>query len=142
MDDRGIWLCPPEYFANEIRPGCRLDEDKSVMTGQCFEQIQHSDDARLNQVYKELISELTKRGKKRPEYLKAKEQLIKAQRQWIRFRDLDCIAVFTRYPNDSDTKNSINRKHGVCMMEHTQQRWKNLSVWFNWEPEKPNTEMK
>lgn len=137
MDDSGIWLCPPEYFANEIRPGCQLNEEKSVMTGQCFEQIQHYDDDRLNEVYKELIRELTKRGKKNPEYIKAKEQLIRAQRQWIKFRDMDCMAVYTRYPGDGTPQSGKNPKHGVCMMEHTHQRWVDLSHWFNWPSDEP-----
>jgi len=65
LDERGIWLCPPAFFANQVRPGCRVDEDSSAMTGQCFEQTRHADDARLNQVYQELLHELRKRGEQR-----------------------------------------------------------------------------
>lgn len=80
-DENGVWLCPPVFFANEIRPGCKLNADASTTTGQCFEQIQHSDDTRLNQVYRELLRELAKRGKQRPEFLQARRQVIAAQQE-------------------------------------------------------------
>lgn len=57
-------------------------------------------DKKLNQYYKVLLNKLNK---------KDKNELIKAQRQWITFRDLDCKWPFKIEPID-------------CMITHTENR--------------------
>jgi uncharacterized protein YecT (DUF1311 family) len=109
-------------------PGCKLNPDNSITIGECVAQIRQSYDEELNETYSKLLSELTERGKQAPQYRKAKAQIVSAQKQWMRFRDLDCGALLTRYPNDP----AVGGKHSVCMMQRTEQRLKEIHQWFNW----------
>lgn len=74
-------------------------------------------DKELNKVYAELVATLSETHK---------EKLVKAQREWIRFRDLDCDFAMSEYEGGSMQP----LVHLSCMTEKTETRIAELKAYM------------
>lgn len=88
---------------------------------ECARRDHEKVEARLNQVYKRTLASLVEE----PDALDAKAQLIIAQREWVKFRELDCQAKFTLH--QSGTIRTL--VYFGCMDNHAQARIAQLEDW-------------
>jgi uncharacterized protein YecT (DUF1311 family) len=79
-------------------------------------------DVALNSMYQSVLTQLTQASKDEPESGEAKLQLIAAQREWVRFREHDCQAIFTLWR----TGTIRTLQYLTCMQMHAEQRTKQL----------------
>lgn len=94
----------------------------TVDIDECAAQEQKQVEAKLNTVYQRVIKKLDKPDADGESYSEMKTSLIAAQRAWIKFRDADCKAVYTRYASGTiRTAMFIG-----CMQSHTEQRIREL----------------
>ena len=100
--------CEKAYTTPEINACARKDLDRA--------------DAALNSMYQSVLTRLTKASKDEPESGEAKLQLIAAQREWVRFREDDCQAIFTLWR----TGTIRTLQYLTCMQSHAEQRTKEL----------------
>jgi uncharacterized protein YecT (DUF1311 family) len=97
-------------------PRCTND-GTSFDSLRCEEEKLKEPEQSLNSAYTQLLANL--------EGSKAREGLIKAQREWIKFRDLDCDAKYELRPGAS--LQSWYRMN--CRLEHATQRAAQLRTW-------------
>ena len=84
-------------------------------------------DAKLNSAYRNLLKILDNPPEGMAEHHKqAKKSVVQAQRAWLRFRDLDCSAVFDIADGTSKNPLSIS-----CEAEHALLRAKQLEEMAN-----------
>jgi uncharacterized protein YecT (DUF1311 family) len=102
-----------------------LDCDKAISTPEinaCASQEQEKAEARLNKVYRRVLKNLDHRDDGLDNYSEMKKTLVEAQRAWVKFREADCNAVYTRHASGTI--------RGVmfigCMQAHAEQRIKEL----------------
>ena len=100
-----------------------LDSDGSSCSSQ---ELAKADDE-LNAQYKKLLAQLDSDAKINPAATQAKKELIEAQRQWVKFRDADCGAVFTYYL-DGTVRVSAEQS---CELSRTRQRTEQLEHLFD-----------
>lgn len=122
------FLAAPAY---SLDAECRLGKDASIPTGECANQLNNHFDVELNEKYQEILRVLKRASEQKPNFARAREQLIASQRNWIKFRDSDCRALASFLPGDP----SIQSKHSVCLMERTKQRVKELDTWVGLLPQ-------
>lgn len=89
---------------------------------ECAAQEYSRVDGILNTTYKKVLADLKASGKEYPDALKARQELIKAQRLWVSFREADCNAIFTLH--QSGTIRVL--MYHSCMTSHSEQRIKEL----------------
>ncbi|TAK76196.1 MAG: DUF1311 domain-containing protein [Gammaproteobacteria bacterium] len=105
-----ICVLPIISFAtpNKIIADARANPGENAETDTRNAELSDSD-AKLNEVYKKIMSQLSDEGKK---------SFQNAQREWIKMRDLDCKWAF------SDIRD--------CLMDRTDNRTKELqATWFD-----------
>ena len=79
-------------------------------------------DARLNAVYQRIMKGLSQPNEPGANHAAMKATLLDAQRLWVRFREADCKAIYTR-----DEAGSIRNLSSLgCMKAHAEQRIKEL----------------
>lgn len=83
-------------------------QSQSEMNMQALKSYEEAD-AELNKVYKELVALLDS---------KEKALLVKAQREWIKFRDADCVFV----ANDFEGGSMQPLIYSTCLESNTKQR--------------------
>ena len=94
-----------------------LNDGTSHDALRCEEVKLNEAERNLNSAYTHLLAEL--KGSK------ARDGLVHAQREWIKFRDLDCDAKFELRP-DADLRSWYPM---ACRREHAKQRTAQLSKW-------------
>jgi uncharacterized protein YecT (DUF1311 family) len=109
-----------------------IDCNKAVTTpdlNDCASIEQKKIEGQLNDTYKRVIKMLEKPEPSTAEgYTATKKRLIEAQRAWIKFREIDCDALYTFY-KDGTIRNLI---YLGCMQTHAEQRIKELK---NYDPQ-------
>lgn len=85
-------------------------------------------DKDLNIIYKKIITQLSSKEEKNNfvNYNELKQSLIKAQKQWIVFRDLDCNA----WSNINEMGTGRNQTEMQCLKNRTIDRIKQLNQWM------------
>lgn len=89
-------------------------QSQSEMNMQALKSYEEAD-AELNKVYKELVALLDS---------KEKALLVKAQREWIKFRDAHCVFV----ANDFEGGSMQPLIYSTCLEEQTRKRIAELRV--------------
>jgi uncharacterized protein YecT (DUF1311 family) len=90
-------------------------------------------DSQLNALYKEVIRRFPFADLSAAEKAKSKAEFISSQREWIRFRDLDCATTATiNGRGDASKYESLD-----CLIRHTQQRIDDLKRYRDYLPEEP-----
>ncbi len=88
---------------------------------ECARRDHEKLEAKLNLTYKRTLAQLTDD----PDALEAKKQLISAQREWVKFRELDCQAKFT-FNRGGSIRTIV---YFGCMDNHANQRIAQLENW-------------
>lgn len=114
-------LIPLPSFAVDCAAAVSLPEKNEC----AFLDSQRAD-AALNVAYKKTLAELQDMGKARPEALQARQELIAAQRLWVKFRESDCGALWTLNKGGS-AKTVVQFS---CMTARALQRTKELDAEF------------
>ena len=100
---------------------------------QCFDQKHTELDSQLNALYKEVIRRLPFADLSAADKVKSKAEFISSQREWLRFRDLDCTTTATvNGGGDASKYESVD-----CLNRHTQQRIDDLRRYIDYLPEEP-----
>jgi len=98
---------------------------------QCFDQKHTELDSQLNALYKEVIRRFPFADLSAADKIKSKAEFISSQREWIRFRDMDCAATATvNGDGDASRYESLD-----CLNRHTQQRIDDLKRYIDYLPE-------
>lgn len=88
----------------------------------CAKQAQELVEVKLNKVYQQTLKELSQPDSEQEDYSEMKRKLIGAQRAWVKFRELDCDAVYTFHAGGTiRTVMFIG-----CMQKHAERRIKDL----------------
>lgn len=89
---------------------------------QCAKIEQQKVEAKLNMVYQQVLRTLNEPDTESDKFSEMKQKLIQAQRAWVKFRELDCDAVYSFHAGGTiRTLMFID-----CMQEHATQRIKDL----------------
>jgi uncharacterized protein YecT (DUF1311 family) len=113
--------------AHADAPCLDIDPSQDVDGSSCeAQEVKHAD-ADLNAEYKTLLVQLDSESKDNPDAKNAKAKLIESQRQWIKFRDADCDAVFTY----NATGTIRVHEELQCELSHTKQRTEELKHLFD-----------
>lgn len=104
---------------------CDADSSGRVTTDNCLRQLLNQADVELNERYRGILSALAAAGAQDLRFASARQQLIESQRSWIKFRDLDCMALATLVPQDP----AIDRRSTFCLVDRTQRRLRELEAW-------------
>ena len=107
-------------------PALALDCVQAVTTpdiNACAAADQKKVEAELNVVYKRVLQNLELANTETENDSKLKAALIDAQRAWVKFREADCKALFTRY--EGGTIRTV--MYLGCMQQHAEQRIKDLA---------------
>lgn len=92
----------------------------------CAEQVMQAQDAALNEAYRQLLARLEAAGPTDGIDVAAiMQELVEAQRAWIRFRDGDCKAKI-KYWEKGSMRGTV---YLGCLAERTQQRTQELRAW-------------
>lgn len=95
----------------------------TIELDQCAQQELDIAENRLNQAYQQILKKLSQPDDEVDEFSKEKRKLIEAQRAWVKFRQLDCDAVYTFYSQGSVR----NMMFIHCMRQHADRRMKDLT---------------
>jgi uncharacterized protein YecT (DUF1311 family) len=99
----------------------------------CLGQKHNELDSQLNALYKEVIRRFPFADLSADDKVKTKAEFISSQREWIRFRDADCIATATvNGGGDASKIESVD-----CLNRHTRQRIEDLTRYIDYLPEAP-----
>ncbi|MCK7595620.1 lysozyme inhibitor LprI family protein [Pseudomarimonas salicorniae] len=111
-----------------LLPVCCLAEevcDSAVTTVElnacAAKELEKAEEA-LNATYRRVLGQLAEAGESDPDAKLAREQLVAAQRLWIKYREADCRAVFTLH--QSGTMRTLMELG--CMSGHATQRTREL----------------
>jgi uncharacterized protein YecT (DUF1311 family) len=100
---------------------------------QCLDQKHTELDSQLNTLYKEVIRRFPFADLSTADKAKSKAEFISSQREWIRFRDVDCATTATvNGGGDAGKYESLD-----CLNRHTQQRIDDLKRYIDYLPEEP-----
>lgn len=83
---------------------------------ECAQQEQRAVEAKLNQVYQKALKSVSEPTTEQD--AETKRKLIQAQRAWVKFRDADCEAVYSRFADGS----MRNIMFMGCMQQHAERR--------------------
>lgn len=102
-----------------FQPGEPCDSARTTMEmNRCSQEEYEAQDRLLNQTYQEVLRQLN------TDYQQpTREKLIKAQRLWVQFRDVDCSAQESLY--DGGTVHTA--VYLQCLRDHTAKRIKDLA---------------
>ena len=115
-------------------PVLALDCDKAssntVDVNDCRQVDLNKLDAELNQIYKHVLVKFDKLSKEPPSLAvadksKLKQELIEAQRLWVKFREKDCGATYTLW-SDGTIRGLM---YLDCKISKTEQRIKELKAY-------------
>ncbi|MCY0963799.1 lysozyme inhibitor LprI family protein [Parathalassolituus penaei] len=90
---------------------------------ECAAQEQQVVEARLNEVYRNVMKHLEGNEDHYPE---VRAKLLEGQRAWIKFREADCEAQYILH-QDGTMRNLV---HIGCMQSHAEQRIKSLQAFI------------
>jgi uncharacterized protein YecT (DUF1311 family) len=105
----------------------------AVPLAQCISEEYKLLDLKLNTIYKTAIGRFAKADLSQPDRMKAKAQFIAAQREWIRFRDADCAAIYTLQGGGDGSKFA----ELDCLSQLTEQRMTNIDTYLRDWPDTP-----
>ncbi|MEJ8678797.1 lysozyme inhibitor LprI family protein [Plesiomonas shigelloides] len=88
----------------------------------CLQKQQEQMEAQLNQVYREVLAQISAESAQPDSPAQMKQQFIAAQRAWISFREKDCQAVYTFWSQGTIR----NAMYLGCMRSRAEQRIKEL----------------
>ncbi|MDT1011686.1 lysozyme inhibitor LprI family protein [Plesiomonas shigelloides] len=88
----------------------------------CLQKQQEQTEAQLNQVYREVLAQISAESAQPDSPAQMKQQFIAAQRAWISFREKDCQAVYTFWSQGTIR----NAMYLGCMRSRAEQRIKEL----------------
>ena len=107
---------------------CALDCKTATTTIEveaCASVEQKKVEAKLNEVYQRILKSLDMPDTNLDKFSQMKSSLIAAQREWVKFRDLDCQAVYTYY--QAGTIRGI--MFTACMQSRAESRIKDLEAY-------------
>jgi uncharacterized protein YecT (DUF1311 family) len=115
----------PGAFAQHMNaPGVPCNKPSTTVEGaSCFYRASESADRQLNRVYADVRSVLT---------TKEQDDLRKAQRAWMSYRNLTCTAEYNLY--EGGTGGPVTRL--ACLAAVTQERVATLKTTYGWRVEK------
>ncbi|WP_322051696.1 lysozyme inhibitor LprI family protein [Paraburkholderia bannensis] len=97
------------------QPECLNSAATQLAMDECVGRAMKADDAKLNETYKALLAKVSKNGA---------NQLRKAQRAWVAWRDAQC-----EFNTMGTTGGSINSSmYGLCIDELTQEQTRRLDA--------------
>lgn len=100
------------------QPECLNSAPTQLAMDDCVGRTMKADDAKLNDTYKALLAKVSKNGA---------NQLRKAQRAWLAWRDAQC-----EFNTMGTTGGSINSSmYGLCIDELTQEQTRRLAAQIN-----------
>lgn len=123
-----IYLIQSYVNANEYDDNCTSSSIDAycldLRESMAYEKV----DKDLNIIYKKIITKLSSKEEKNNfvNYNELKQSLIKAQKQWIVFRDLDCNA----WSNINEMGTGRNQTEMQCLKNRTIDRIKQLNQWM------------
>lgn len=123
-----IYLIQFHVYANEYDDNCTSSSIDTycldLRESMAYEKV----DKDLNIIYKKIITKLSSKEEKNNfvNYNELKQSLIKAQKQWIVFRDLDCNA----WSNINEMGTGRNQTEMQCLKNRTIDRIKQLNQWM------------
>ncbi|KAB7693010.1 DUF1311 domain-containing protein [Plesiomonas shigelloides] len=88
----------------------------------CLQKQQEQTEAQLNQVYREVLAQISAESAQPDSPAQMKQLFITAQRAWISFREKDCQAVYTFWSQGTIR----NAMYLGCMRSRAEQRIKEL----------------
>jgi uncharacterized protein YecT (DUF1311 family) len=100
---------------------------------ECLDQKHAELDSQLNAAYKEVIRRFPFADLSAADKAKSKADFISSQREWIRFRDMDCATTATINGGGDASK----YEWFDCLIRHTQQRIVDLKRYSDYLPEQP-----
>jgi len=112
-----LWLMGAAAFALDCKTAVTTPE-----VGECAAIEQRSVEAKLNVVYQRVLKSLDQPDTEVEKFSQMRSSLIAAQREWIKFRDADCQAVYTYY--QAGTIRGL--MFTACMKSHAENRIKDL----------------
>jgi len=110
-------MCPVSAFSLDCKNAAN-----TLDINECASIEQKNVESRLNSAYQKAVSEMGQLDAKIDNSYEIKKDFINAQRAWIKFRDLDCKAIYTRW--SSGTVRTL--KYIACMQSHAEQRIREL----------------
>lgn len=102
-----------------------LDCSKAITTpdiNECASIDQKKVEAKLNKVYQRVLKSLDKPDAPLEPYSEMRKTLVAAQREWVKFREADCDAVYQKHV--SGTIRTV--MYIGCMQSHAEKRIKEL----------------
>lgn len=90
----------------------------TVEMNECTAEEQQVVEKKLNEVYQRLLKQLGD--------TELKQKIVIAQRAWVKFREADCKALYTKYADGSIRTDMFL----TCMQTHAEQRIKGLEENF------------
>jgi uncharacterized protein YecT (DUF1311 family) len=99
----------------------------------CLDQKHAELDSQLNAAYKEVIRRFPFADLSAADKAKSKADFISSQREWIRFRDMDCATTAAINGGGDASK----YEWFDCLIRHTQQRIVDLKRYIEYLPEGP-----
>lgn len=101
----------------------------TIEVNACLSDVLKKEDAKLNWTYRHVLGALKQSAASGSDaYADARVGLIKAQKLWIQYRDVDCGAVYEAWREGSIR----GTKQVVCEIEKTMHRTKELArEWIN-----------
>jgi uncharacterized protein YecT (DUF1311 family) len=104
-----------------------LDCNKAITTtevNECASIEQKKVEARLNEAYQRVTKSLDQPDTDLEKFSQVKSGLIAAQREWVKFRETDCQALYTYYQGGT-----IRGLMFIgCMQSHAENRIKDLQA--------------
>ncbi|BCT92488.1 hypothetical protein LYSHEL_15120 [Lysobacter helvus] len=92
---------------------------------ECGRQGVERADKALNAAYQSLLAGLKADAEDYPEMARAREQLIVAQRLWVKFREADCDAIFTVHSGGTIR----TAMYFACMQDRAEKRTAELKAY-------------
>jgi uncharacterized protein YecT (DUF1311 family) len=113
------------FAAAHAAPAFALDCNRAMTTmdlNECAAMQKDRTEKKLNQTYQRVLQALGKRDEDAGQHAKVKAALVAAQREWVKFREADCQAVYTLH--EGGTIRTV--MYLGCMDNHAQHRIKDL----------------
>lgn len=121
----GMAVMPVAYGASAAALAPEQDCGNAANTleiNACLQKQQEQTEAQLNQVYREVLAQISAESAQPDSPAQMKQQFIAAQRAWISFREKDCQAVYTFWSQGTIR----NAMYLGCMRSRAEQRIKEL----------------
>lgn len=117
----GMAVMPVAHGASAPEQDCG-NAANTLEINACLQKQQAQTEAQLNQVYREVLAQISAESAQPGSPAQMKQQFIGAQRAWISFREKDCQAVYTFWSQGTIR----NAMYLGCMRSRAEQRIKEL----------------